>query len=91
MAQSGVTVCMFSERKGPGTSFFEPFFANKRVITEDNGIAYFELSSTDLDFTDSQTTVYFGVFAGSDHDAVVLGTGAVTVKDGETKIVHIKL
>ncbi len=89
--QSGVTVCMFDEHKGPGTSFFEPIFANKKVVTEDNGIAYFELSSKDLSFVDSQTTVYFGVFAGSDTDAVVLGTGAITIKDGETKTVHIKL
>ena len=79
----GVSVCMFSKEKGPSTSFFTPFHANKKVITESDGIATFNLRETfDLEIIDSQTTLYFGVF---DDDDTELGRTAITIEIGETK------
>ena len=88
----GVTVYMFGSRKGPGTTFFEPFFADKTVVTESNGVATFELQDVfDLDAVSTQTTLYFAVFSGSSTSATVLGQTAVTIKKGETKTVTITL
>lgn len=81
--KSGISVCMFSEQKGPSTSFFTPFHADKKVITESDGIATFNLQKTfDLEIIDSQTTLYFGVF---DDDDTELGRTAMTIEIGETK------
>ncbi|NPD47227.1 MULTISPECIES: hypothetical protein [unclassified Lentimicrobium] len=85
--QAGVTVCMFSDQKGPSTTFFTSFFSDKKVITESSGIAKFNLEDTfDLDVIDSQTTFYFGVFGTND---VVLGSSAVTIEKGQTKSITI--
>ncbi len=83
---SGVTVCLFDSDSGPGTPFFTPFSAKKKVVTESNGIASFNLQEVyDLNVIDKQTTFYFGVFEGKDTDPVVLGKTAVTIKKGDTK------
>lgn len=87
VAQTGVTVCMFSDRKGPSTVFFTPIHSDKKVITESSGVAKFNLEDTfDLDVIDSQTTLYFGVFGTND---IVLGSSAVTIEKGQTKSVTI--
>ena len=88
LPKSGVTVYMFGNRKGPDSSFFTPFHADKQSVTENDGIAIFELKETfDLELINDQTTLYFGVFEGD----VVLGRSAVTIKKGETKTVNINL
>lgn len=85
--QSGVTVCMFSDRKGPSTAFFTPLHSDKKVVTESNGVAKFILAETfDLDVIDAQTTLYFGVFNTND---MVLGNSAVTIEKGDTKSITI--
>ena len=86
--QSGVSVYMFSDKKGPNTPFFIPFYSDKTVITETNGIATFNLQETfDLDIIDSQTTLYFGVFGSNDQ---VKGSSAVTIEKGQTKTIVIE-
>lgn len=83
VSMSGVTVYMFDSNQGPSTSFFTPFFTNRSVVTNSNGVASFELRSTfDLDVINSQTTLYFGVF---DNNDALLGQTAITIKEGETK------
>ncbi len=85
--ESGVSVHMFDENKGPGTSFFTPFHSDKTVVTESNGVATFNLQDTyDLDVSDSQTTLYFGVF---DTNNNVLGSTAITIEKGQTKTATI--
>ncbi len=80
--QTGVTVCMFSSEKGYDTYFFNPMFADKKVVTEGSGVASFELQEVyDLDVIDTQTTLYFAVFKGNK----VLGKTALTIKKGENK------
>lgn len=86
--QSGVSVFMFSDRKGPNTSLFKPIFSDKTVITEANGVATFNLQETfDLDVLDSQTTLYFGVFGANDQ---VKGSSAVTIEKGQTKSIVLE-
>lgn len=80
--KSGVTVYMFSDLKGPDTGFFDPFYADKSVITENDGVATFNLQEVfDLDIIDTQTTLYFAVFESD----IVLGQTALTIEKGETK------
>ena len=76
LPKSGVTVYMFD--KGPGT-FFTPFFADKTVVTESDGVATFELSS--LDVLKNQTTFYFAVFSGDKYwyEGVTIKTKSVTI------------
>jgi hypothetical protein len=83
LIKAGTPVYLFSSNKGPTTDFFKPFFASKTVITESNGIATFDLQKVyDLEVSKTQTTLYFGVFSASDS---VLGTAAITIREGETK------
>jgi|SRR6056297_1399256 len=85
--ESGVSVYMFDENKGPGTSFFTPFHSDKTVVTESNGVATFNLQDTyDLDDSDSQTTLYFGVFDTNNNG---LGSTAITIEKGQTKTATI--
>lgn len=82
-SQAGVTVYMFDDHEGPNTSFFEPLFAEKSVVTESNGVATFLLLPTfDLNVIDPQTTLYYGVFDENDN---VLGSAAITIQEGQTK------
>jgi len=86
--QSGVSVYMFSDRKGPNTAFFTPFHSDRTVITEANGIATFSLQETfDLEVIDSQTTIYFGVFESNDQ---LKGSSAVTIEKGQTKSIVLE-
>jgi len=88
VVQSGVTVCMFNESHAPGTGFFQPFYAQKRIATSSNGVAYFELEEVSRS---SQETLYFGVFEGEITDATCLGYAAITIKKGETKSATINI
>ena len=88
-SKTGITVCLFSSNKGPNSSFFTPFHSNKKIITEGNGIATFDLQSVhDLEVLESQTTFYFGVFNNKD---VLLGNTAMTIQQGEIKNVKINI
>lgn len=91
--QTGVTVYMFSGIKGPGTAFYVPFHSNRSVVTEDNGVANFELQEVfDLEVIDTQTTLYFAVFGeGSGTDNELLGDAAVSVKAGEDRSIDIEI
>ncbi|WP_233862726.1 hypothetical protein [Tenacibaculum piscium] len=81
--KSGITVCMFKKEE---SSFFTPFYADKKVITESNGTATFNLQEVyDLNIIDSQTTLYFGVF----DDKTILGKTALTIEKGQTKTAEI--
>lgn len=81
--KSGITVCMFKTEE---SSFFTPFYADKKVITESNGTATFNLQEVyDLNIIDSQTTLYFGVF----DDKTILGKTALTIEKGQTKTAEI--
>lgn len=85
-AKSGVTVHMFDSNSGPNTEFFTSFFSKKKVITESDGIATFNLLDTfDLEVIDTQTTLYFAVFDGDE----ILGQTALTIEKGETKSTSI--
>ncbi|MDY3547726.1 hypothetical protein PG291_03820 [Riemerella anatipestifer] len=81
--QAATTVYMFKTGKGPNSSFFTPFHADKQVVTDKGGTATFELlDSFDLNIIDTQTTFYFAVFDGNEK---LLGKTAITLKKGETK------
>ena len=90
LPQSGETVYMFKAQKwDQGESFREVTFKDKSAVTDNNGVATFELQETfDLDIIDSQTTLYFATF-GND-GKTIKGQTAVTVKKGETKEATIR-
>ena len=67
----------------------QPTDAKKKVVTDRDGIAVFELSSLDLEFVDSQTTVYFAVFA--DDAKTILGAKPITIKSGDHKPLTITI
>lgn len=79
-----ITVYMF---KDPATETFgnNPIYARKESVSDENGIARFELKETiDLDPIDSQTTLYFTSLTKiSEMSYSVDGTIGVTVKKGE--------
>ncbi|MBN1112336.1 MAG: hypothetical protein JXA53_05410 [Bacteroidales bacterium] len=70
-----------------------PIFAMKSVVTDDNGVATFELQELfDLDVTATQTTLYFTIFEKSSFTTYkVLATAGVTIKRGETINKELKL
>ena len=66
-----------------------PADAKKKVVTDRDGVAVFELSSLDLEFVDSQTTVYFAVFA--DDAKTILGAKPITIKSGDHRTLTITM
>lgn len=85
--QTNFPVNMFSNSKGPSTSFFTKFHADKTVMTNNSGIAIFKLQDVyDLDIIDNQTTLYFAVFAKEGN-----AYRGVTIEKGETKSITINL
>ncbi|MBQ7648898.1 MAG: hypothetical protein IJS92_07490 [Paludibacteraceae bacterium] len=90
LPQSGETVYMFKAQKwDQGESFREVTFKDKSAVTDNNGVATFELREAfDLEIIDSQTTLYFATF-GND-GKTIKGQTAVTVKKGETKEATIR-
>lgn len=80
---AGISVHMFDDETGPTSSFFSPFFAQRVVVTDADGVARFDLREVfDLAVLDDQTTLYFGVFDASE---AVLGQTGLTISEGETK------
>ncbi len=79
--KSGITVYMFGDSEGPSTNFFTPTFSDKTVVTENNGVATFDLQEIfNLNVIDSQTTLYFGVF---DNNRNSLGSTAITERQSK--------
>lgn len=66
--------------------------AKKVVVTNDKGVATFDLNFTELNILESQTTLYFAVFyKGVGDIELVAGSVGVTVKRGETKNVDLTI
>ena len=86
--QPGVVVCMYDEDEVEAISMLLPGVASQKVVTEDDGVAVFNLTALDLDVIDNQATVYFVVFDASDN---VRGYTVTTVKKGDNKRVELKL
>lgn len=84
------TVYQFSSQLYNQPSFIQPIHAKKQAVTNENGVATFELQATfDLEIIDEQTTLYYVVFA--EDKETVAGKTAVTIKKGETKQATINL
>ncbi|MCD7973086.1 MAG: hypothetical protein LUG18_10570 [Candidatus Azobacteroides sp.] len=86
--KEGVTVYMFKNAVTDDTNTAD---ASKQVVTDANGIASFELNFTELNITDSQTTLYFAVFYTDGDKQWVGGTQGITVKRNETATVDITI
>lgn len=88
--QAGESVYMFKATTwNHSTSFRTPLHKHKVAVTDQDGVATFELQETfDLEIIDSQTTLYFATF---DKDGqTIKGQTAVTIKKGETKEATIR-
>jgi len=88
--RAGVAVHLFMENHGPGTAFFRPIHSRRSVITGSDGVASFELEEFELAFSGNQTTFHFGVFGGSSSSPTILGTGSITVREGDRREVVIR-
>ncbi len=90
--QSNTTVYMFKE---PATETFgnKPIYAKKESVTDENGVAKFELLETiDLDPINSQTTLYFTCLTKlSSTSYSVDGTIGITITNGENYSKTLKL
>lgn len=62
--------------------------AQRTVITDNDGIAVFDLTAVELDWIGDQTNLYFATFDGNGKN--VNGSAAVTVKKGDVKDITIK-
>ena len=88
VAQPNVVVYMYDADAWTALDLLLPSSASKEVVTNEVGIAHFNLSALDLDVIDSQTTVYFAVF---DDLGNVRGYLPVTVKKGDNLDRELKL
>lgn len=88
VAQPNVVVYMYDADEWAALDLLLPSAASKQVVTDEEGIADFNLNAMDLEIIDSQTTVYFAVF---DDLGNVRGYVPVTVKKGDNKRVELKL
>ena len=86
--QSGVIVYMYDADEWVAEGLLLPASASKYVVTEDDGVAVFNLNTMDLDIIDNQATVYFVVFDAAGDER---GSVAVTVKKGDNKRVDLIL
>ena len=86
--QPNVAVYMYDADEWTALDLLLPSSASKMVVTNEVGIAHFNLSTLDLDVIDTQTTVHFAVF---DDLGNVRGHVPVTVKKGDNKRVELKL
>lgn len=79
----GETVYMFYQE---ATDRTKPGDAKKNIVTNDDGKAIFNLNFTELNITESQTSLYFAVFNNKgDGIYEVQNTKGITVKRGDSK------
>lgn len=82
------TVYQFSSTIYNQPELILPIHASKQAVTNENGIATFELKATvDLNAIDEQTSLYYVVFA--EDNKTIAGKTAVSIKKGETKKLSI--
>lgn len=82
----GKTVYMFYQEVTDQT---KPGDAKKNIVTDDAGKAIFNLNFTELNITESQTSLYFAVF--NDNGDGVQSTEGITVKRGDSETLEIKV
>lgn len=89
--QTGKTVYMFEDQEP--TASTNPSSAKRQVVTNDQGVAVFELNFTELNIVESQTTLYFAVFYTIADEQFIVDSDGVTVKRNDTKklTLHIPL
>jgi hypothetical protein len=89
MPQKGVTVYMYKNTAIDDNTKRDD--ADKQVVTDDNGVAAFQLNFTELNILESQTSLYFAVFYTIGDIEGVKGSAAVTVKRGDVKQVELQI
>ena len=88
VAQSGQTVYMF-EADDWDASFRTPAHAEKSIVTDEEGMASFNIQGIYLDVLDGQATLYFAVFDKEGKE--IEGYKATTVKAGDQKSLEITI
>lgn len=86
---SGKTVYLFEDTEP--TASTNPSDAKKQVVTNDNGIAVFDLNFTELNIIESQTTLYFAVFYTIVDQTFIVDSDGVTVKRNDTKTLTLEV
>lgn len=89
VVQAGKTVYMYKDT--PVTSETLPGDARRMVVTDENGLAKFNLNLTELNILESQTTLYFAVFYTVGSETFVAGSEGVTVKRNQSKDLEIRI
>lgn len=65
--------------------------ADKDAITNENGIATFDLNLTQLNIFEARTTLSFAVFYTVGDEEMVAGSASITVKRNEEKKIEITI
>lgn len=77
--QDGQVVCMFTNDDWDEYTRV-PADASKRVVTDANGVASFNIQGIYFDVLDKTATLYFAIFDGADK---VVDFKAITVRQGD--------
>ena len=88
VSKDGITVYMYEKEVTSSTTKAE---AKKQIVTNSSGVAEFELNFTELKITESQTTLYFGVFYMVNDEEVTAGSTGITVKRDQEYNVDITM
>ncbi len=86
--QDNVTVYMFDKEVNDNTKKSD---AKKSVVTNNNGVADFDINFTQLNILESQTTLYFAVFYTIGDEDYVAGSSGITVKRNESYNVTVRI
>lgn len=89
VVQAGKTVYMYKDTPVTGETL--PGDARRMVVTDENGLAKFNLNLTELNILESQTTLYFAVFYTIGSETLVAGSEGVTVKRNQSKDLEIRI
>ena len=85
----GETVYMFRNQTVTDTTTSSQ--AKTQVVTDNDGIAVFDLNFTRLNILDAQTTLYFAVFYNKDGKEIPAGSTGITLKKGDVKKVDLRV
>lgn len=87
--QKNTTVYMYKDKAIDNST--KSSDADKQVVTDENGVATFNLNFTELNISESQTSLYFAVFYKAGDTEGVKGSTAVTVKRNEVKQLELDI
>lgn len=87
--QSNEPVYLFKDKDVNENS--KPEDADKSMVTNGEGVAEFSLNLTELNITESKTTLYFAYFYTVGDKVLYIKSEGITVKRDETKHIELRI